>query len=373
MRRRQFIGLVGAVAAMPVLRPLAVSAQQAGKPHRIAYLALLSGENATFAKPLLQRLEELGYHEGKNMIWDYHSAEGVVERLPQLAAEIVGTGPDVLITGFGTLAPKAAMAATRSIPIVFTSVGDPVGAGLVASLGQPGGNVTGMSGQASDIAAKKLQLLDDLIPGKKLVAVLGNPDTPYTALALRQAKKAATAIGLPLEILEARTVDQIPAAIDQAISARAASLLVLEDPVLLSAIPQTTELAAKAPVARHLRAAGICAGRRIDFVRNGPGSVEPPGRGVCRPDSQGRVPRQPSGRAAHKIRTRHQPQDREGAGSGDSVRSVVACRRTDRIGGSLPPLAGSRRRRTVALDPGIIRSYAPASYSSTGAVRPFRS
>lgn len=245
MRRRQFIGLVGALAAMPVLRPSFVRAQPAGKTYRIAYLALLSGENATFAKPLLQRLEELGYRDGKNMIWDYRSAEGRAERLPQLAAEIVGTGPDVLITGFGTLAPKAAMAATRSIPIVFTSVGDPIGAGLVASLGQPGGNVTGMSGQASDIAAKKLQLLDDLIPGKKLVAVLGNPDTPYTALALRQAKTAATALGLPLAILEARTVDQIAAAIDQAVNARAASLLVLEDPVLLSAIPQTTELAAR--------------------------------------------------------------------------------------------------------------------------------
>ncbi|MGZ3330137.1 MAG: ABC transporter substrate binding protein, partial [Xanthobacteraceae bacterium] len=145
MRRRQFIGLVGALAAMPVFQPSFVRAQPAGRPYRIAYLALLSGENATFAKPLLQRLEELGYREGKNMIWDYRSAEGRVERLPQLAAEIVGAGPDVLIAGFGTLAPKAAMAATRSIPIVFTSVGDPVGAGLVASLGQPGGNVTGMS------------------------------------------------------------------------------------------------------------------------------------------------------------------------------------------------------------------------------------
>jgi putative ABC transport system substrate-binding protein len=202
MRRRQFIGLVGGVAAVPILRPLAVSAQQAGRPYRIAYLALLSGENATFAKPLLQRLEELGFHEGKNMIWDYRSAEGRVERLP-------------------------------------------VGAGLVASLGQPGGNVTGMSGQASEIAAKKLQLLDDLIPGKKLVAVLGNPDTPYTALALRQVKAAATAIGLPIAVLEARTIDQIQAAIDQAINSRAASMLVLEDPVLLSAIQRTTELAAK--------------------------------------------------------------------------------------------------------------------------------
>ena len=245
MRRRQFIGLVGALAAVPVLRSLSARAQQAGRPHRIAYLALLSGEDATFAKPLLQRLEELGYRECKNMIWDYRSAEGRVERLPQLAAEIVGTSPDVLITGFGTLAPKAAIAATRSTPIVFTSVGDPVGAGLVASLGQPGGNVTGMSGQASDIAAKKLQLLDDLIPGKKLVAVLGNPDTPYTALALQQVKTAATALGLPLAVLEARTVDQISAAIDQAVNARAASMLVLEDPVLLSAVQQTTELAAK--------------------------------------------------------------------------------------------------------------------------------
>src|SRR5580704_223655 len=209
MRRRQFFRLVGGAAAVPVLQPLAVRAQQAGRPHRLAYLALLSGENASFAKPVLQRLEELGYHEGKNMIWEYRSAEGRAERLPQLAAEIVGTAPDVLIAGFGTLAPKAAIAATHSIPIVFTSVGDPVGAGLVASLSQPGGNITGMSGQATDIATKKLQLLDDLIPGKKLVAVLGNPDTPYTALALQQIKTAAATIGVPLVVLEARSVDQI--------------------------------------------------------------------------------------------------------------------------------------------------------------------
>jgi putative ABC transport system substrate-binding protein len=245
MRRRQFIRLVGGVAAVPALQPLGVRAQQAGRPYRIAYLALLSGENSTFAKPVLQRLEELGYREGKNMIWDYRSADGRPERLQQLAAELVRAGPDVLIAGFGTLAPKAGIAATRSIPIVFTSVGDPVGAGLVASLSQPGGNATGMSGQASDIAAKKLQFLDDLIPGKKLVAVLGNPDTPYTALALQQVKTAATTMGLPFAVLNARTVDQIPAAIDEAIRFGAASMLVLKDPVLLGAIQQTVELAAK--------------------------------------------------------------------------------------------------------------------------------
>jgi putative tryptophan/tyrosine transport system substrate-binding protein len=240
------MGLVGSVAAAPVLLPLAVRAQQAGKPYRIAYLALLSGEDNTFAKPVLQRLEDLGYREGKSMIWDYRSADGHPERLQQLAAELVRAGPDVLIAGFGTLAPKAAMAATRSIPIVFTSVGDPVGAGLVASLSQPGGNATGMSGQASDIAAKKLQFLEDLVPGKKLVAVLGNPDTPYTALALQEVRTAAGANEQPFAVFEARTPDQLPGAIDAVVRSGAASLLVLEDPMLLGVREQFTALVAKA-------------------------------------------------------------------------------------------------------------------------------
>ena len=98
---------------------------------------MLPGENLTYAKSFLQRLEELGYREGQNMVWDYRSADGHAERLPQLAVDIVDTRPDVLITGFGTLAPKAAIAATRTIPIVFTAVGDPVGAGLVKGLQQP--------------------------------------------------------------------------------------------------------------------------------------------------------------------------------------------------------------------------------------------
>ena len=106
--------------------------------------------------------------------------------MSQLAVELVQTGPDVLIAGFGTLAAKAAIAATRTIPIVFTAVGDPVGAGLIKSLAQPGGNVSGVSALATDIAAKRLQMLNDIVPGKRLVAVLCNPDTPFTALALEQ-------------------------------------------------------------------------------------------------------------------------------------------------------------------------------------------
>jgi putative tryptophan/tyrosine transport system substrate-binding protein len=133
VRRRQIIA--GGAA---ILLSFAVRAH-ALKSYRVAYLALLPGEDTSLAKPFLQRLEELGYHQGKNMTLDYRSSEGRPERLPQLAAELVRSNPDILIAGFGTLAPKALIAATNSIPIVFTSVGDPVGAGLITSLGQPGG------------------------------------------------------------------------------------------------------------------------------------------------------------------------------------------------------------------------------------------
>jgi putative ABC transport system substrate-binding protein len=242
LRRREFMKLVcGAAAMVP-----SFARAQAMKSYRVAYLALLPGEDTTLAKPLLQRLRELGYREGMNMILDYRSADGRAERLPQLAAELVRASPDVLIAGYGTLAPKAAIAATSSIPIVFTSVGDPVGAGLIASLSQPGANATGLSAQASDIAAKRLQFLEDLIPGKKLVAVLGNPDTPYTALALQEVRTAAASIGQPLAIFEARTVDQLPTAIHEATMSGAVSMLVLEDPVLLGAKRETIELLAKA-------------------------------------------------------------------------------------------------------------------------------
>jgi putative ABC transport system substrate-binding protein len=244
VRRREFIGLVGGAAGM--FRPFAARAQQAMKSYRLGYLALLPGEDITLVQPLLQRLHELGYREGTNMTFDYRSADGRTERLPQLAAELVRASPDLLIAGYGTLAPKALMAATGSIPIVFTSVGDPLGAGLIVSLRKPGANATGLSAQASDITAKRLQRLEDLIPGKKLIAVLGNPDTPYTALALQQVRTAGAAMGQPLAIFEARSAGELPAAIDGAIKSGAVSMLVLEDSVLLGAKQEITELLAKA-------------------------------------------------------------------------------------------------------------------------------
>ena len=242
MRRRDFIAALSSAA----LLPLAAGAQQPARSYRIAYLALAPGEDATMAKSFLQRLQELGYDEGKNLTLLYRSADGQPERLPQLADELVHARPDVLVTGFGTLAAKAARAATSTIPVVFTMVGDPIGAGLVASLGRPGANVTGFSDMASEYAAKRLQILQDLVPGQKLIAVLGNPDTPFTALALKQVKAAADTTRQPLAVFEARTVEEVSLRIEAAIKSGAAGLMTLDDPLLLSARQQIIKLAADA-------------------------------------------------------------------------------------------------------------------------------
>jgi len=243
MRRREFICLAGGAAAS---WPLAGYAQPAEKSYRLGYLALLAGEDATLAKPFSQRLGELGYSEGRNLILTYRSAEGRPERLADLAAELMQANPDVLVAGFGTLAAKAAAAASKSIPIVFTTVGDPIGAGLVASLGQPGANATGLTDQANDIAAKRLQILQDLVPGKRAIAVLLNPDTPFSALALREVRSAAQQGRQPLAVFEARTTDEVSVGIAAAIKSEAAGLLTLDDPLLLGAKRQIAELVATA-------------------------------------------------------------------------------------------------------------------------------
>ena len=158
MRRRQFIKLgVGSA----VVWPLCLRAQEAGRTYRIAYLTLAGGQDAAIVK---QRLNELGYSEGKNLIFDHRSAEGQLERLPQLAAKSAATNPDVIVTGFGTETAKAAQAATTTIPIVFTSVGDPIGAGVVKSLNRPGANITGLTSQTAELGSKRLQILNNSAP-----------------------------------------------------------------------------------------------------------------------------------------------------------------------------------------------------------------
>jgi putative tryptophan/tyrosine transport system substrate-binding protein len=240
------VGIIVTIALSLLWVPLAADAQQGGKVWRISFLALMPGEDKTsLMQALLDRLHELGYSEGKNMTFAYRSAEGRPERLPPLALELVHAKPDVLIAGFGTLAAQAAQAATRTIPIVFTAVSDPVDAGLVASLGWSSGNVTGLSGQSVDLGHRRLQLLQGLLPGNHSIAVLLNPDTPATLLALKGVQSAAEAGQTRLEVLEAGTAAQVSGRFEAAINIGAAGLLVLEDPLTLSSCRHIAELAAQ--------------------------------------------------------------------------------------------------------------------------------
>ena len=237
--RRKLLVALGSAAAT---WPLTARPQQAERPYRVAYLALLAGLDSAVVQ---QRLQELGYTEGKNLIFDHRSAEGQSERLPELAAELVRTKPDVLIAGFGTLTAKAAQAATASIPIVFAAVGDPIGAGIVNSLNRPGANVTGLSSEASEISGKRLQILEQLVPGIRIMAVLMNPETPFTRLALRELRTAADARGQSLKIFEIRMADQLSTSIEASVKAGVPALIILEDPLLLSLRRQIADLAAK--------------------------------------------------------------------------------------------------------------------------------
>jgi len=240
---RSVLACVVAVLSLAPLLP-AVAQPAATKVHRIGFLGLTPGEEAVM-KPFLERLRELGYVDGANMSFESRSAQGRPERLPQLAAELVHARPDVLVTGAGTLTALAAKAATPSIPIVMIAVGDPVGTGLVASLRRPGGNVTGMSGVV-EIGGKQLQLLQELAPGKPAIAVLMNPDTPYTRLALKEIHSAAEATRTRIHVLEARTAEQIPYQFDAAAAAGAGGLIVIADPLMFSQRRQLSELSAKA-------------------------------------------------------------------------------------------------------------------------------
>ena len=240
MKRRTFITLLGGAATWPM--PL--GAQQAAKSYRVAYLALLAGPDSTAVK---ERLSELGYTEGKNLIFDHRSAEGQSVRLPQLAAEFVRTNPDVIVAGFGTLTAQTLQAATASIPIVFVSVGDPIGAGLVKSLNRPGANVTGVTSQAREVSSKRLQILVDLVPNTRIIAVIRNPETPFTGSALQELKIAADTRAQRLEFFEVRTADQLPTSIEAALRAGATALITLEDPLLHQSLRrQIVELVAKA-------------------------------------------------------------------------------------------------------------------------------
>src|ERR1700704_1804707 len=207
MRRREFITLFGGAATWP----LAARAQQQAVPV-IGWLGAASPEtNTDRMRAFHQGLKEMGYVEGDNVTILYRWAEGHVERLPALAAELVRRRVAVL-TGFGNVIAVAAKSATTTIPILFGVPQDPVGLGLVASLARPGGNLTGVNFLSTELTAKRLELLRGLVPGAVKVAVLVDPAVPPTETALREVEGAADAMRLRIQILTASSGREINAA-----------------------------------------------------------------------------------------------------------------------------------------------------------------
>ena len=213
----------------------------------IAYLALLPGEDrATFVAKFMRRLNELGYIDRQNLRFLYRSAEGRPELLPELASELLQMKPDVLVTGFGTVAAKAAKAtAGDAVPVIFMAVGDPVGAGIVASLARPGGNVTGLSDLAAHLQGNRLQLLREITPAASLFAAILNPGTPYAALAYKDLEDAAKVAKVQLRAFEVHTPEEIAPQFEAARAAGAGGLVVLEDPLTLGARNEIAALASR--------------------------------------------------------------------------------------------------------------------------------
>jgi len=218
---------------------------QKAKSVTIAYLALLPGEDRNFVVKFLQRLGELGYADGQNLHFVYRSAEGRPELLPGLASDLIRMKPDVLVTGFGTLAAKAGKAASDGVPVVFMAVGDPVGAGVVESLARPGGNITGLSDLAAGIQGNRLQLLQETAPAASLFAVILNPGTPYAALAYKELEAAAKIAKLALRPFEVHAPNEIAPQLEAAKAAGAGGLVVFEDPLTLSQRSEITALASR--------------------------------------------------------------------------------------------------------------------------------
>jgi putative ABC transport system substrate-binding protein len=242
--RRVFVGtLAGGLLAAP----LAAEAQQAAKIARIGYLTLNLAAAPHVREAFLQGLRDLGYVEGRNVVIEYRDAEGKVERLPALAAELVALKVDVILAG-GTPQALAAKQATRTIPIVFASSPDPVGSGLVTSLARPGGNVTGLSFLAPELVGKRLEQLKQALPGVSRVAVLWQPGGQGERTEkdmLKEAEVAARALGVRPQFVEARGPADIDRAFSDMTRARAGALTVLSTPMFVSERRRLVDLAAK--------------------------------------------------------------------------------------------------------------------------------
>lgn len=243
MRRREFIALLGGATAATVLEPIAASTQTPPKISRVGYIA---GSNANSTEHMVgafrQRLRELGYVEGQTITLEVRWAEGHVERIPELVAELVGLKMDVLVTAVSSAA-LAAKKATQTIPIVMVAA-DPVGLGLVPSLARPGGNVTGLSYFNEAIIAKRLELLKEFVPGLVRVAVLRNPIISVHVAFWQETEVAARKLRVALQPLDVRRPEDFEVAFAAATRGNAQALIAFDDALTVAYRSRIAALAA---------------------------------------------------------------------------------------------------------------------------------
>ena len=243
MQRRAFIRLIGGALAWPV----AAGAQQSAT--LIGFLSSRApGESAGVVAAFRDGLREQGFAEGQNLTIAFRWAEGRYDRLPALAAELVGLRVALLFAAGGPPSALAAKAATKTIPIVFSAASDPVYLGLVPSLSRPGGNVTGMSTLTTPLGAKGIELLKELLPKASVIVFLVNPSNPSTALQVQGAQAAADSVGVRLRVVNASTIDELDRAFAALARERPDALVVTGDPFFDSVRERVVALAARSAV-----------------------------------------------------------------------------------------------------------------------------
>jgi putative tryptophan/tyrosine transport system substrate-binding protein len=326
MRRRDFMTVLAGAAAYPLL----AGAQQKAMPV-IGFLGVGSpGPGAPFVAAFRQGLSEAGYVEGQNVAIEYRFAEGRLDQLAALYADLVGRKVNLIVATGGPPSVLAAKNATSKIPIVFSS-GDPVAEGLVASLARPGGNLTGFSLMLAEMMPKRLELLSELVPSARVIALLMNPNNPRTEPTIRDAQEAARLKGVQLAVLKAGTESEIDAAFTTLTQLHAGALVVDSDVFFFVRREQLVALAARHAVpaiyfSNELAVAGglISYGPNIRAIFRLLGTYA--GKIL-----KGAKPARSAGPAAYNLRAGGQSQDRQRAWPDRAVLDPRPRRRGDRV------------------------------------------